>query len=262
MYYKGILKAGVELNITRVKTESLSNRVRESIYEYIKSMDVEKGTKLPREEILAKDLGVSRITVRKALNDLSKEGMIFSIHGKGTFINPIALQMQATLDPDLDFYQIILESGYKADVKLVDFRIEPAKCWEVDKLKATPNDLIINSEKAFYADGNLAIFCVDRFSRVIIDGDISRDDFEASPFNPFKFINIRSEKKLTWYKTELSTVISNQNSKLSSETDCGKPKAYLTCDSIYFDQFNEPMVYSTVYIDTDFIKVNVIRQKI
>lgn len=250
------------MNITRIKTESLSNRVRESIYEYIMSMDIEKNTQLPREEILAKDLGVSRITVRKALNDLAQEGMILRIHGKGTFINPEALQMQATLDPSLDFYQIILESGYKADVKLVDFRIETSNNGEVDKLKVYPNDLIVTSEKAFYADGNLAIFCIDRFPRTIIDGDICRNDFEASPFNPFKFINKRSDKRLIWYKTELSTVISTQNSKLSNYTNYEKTKAFLACESIYFDQCNAPMVYSTVYIDTDLIKVNIIRQKI
>lgn len=250
------------MNITRVKTESLSNKARESIYDYIKSMDPKKGTKLPREEILAKDLGVSRITVRKALNDLAKEGIIFSIHGKGTFINPEALRMQATLDPNLDFYQIILESGYEADSKLVDLKIEPAKDYEVDKLKANPKDLIITSEKVFYANGRLAIYCTDRFPKSIIDGEISRDVFEASNFNPFKFIDKRSEKKLIWYKTELSTVISTQNSRISSYSDYKIPKAFLTCDSVYFDQLNEPMVYSTVYIDTDLIKVNLIRQMI
>lgn len=250
------------MNIARIKTESLSSRVRESIYDYIKSMNVEEGTKLPREEILAKNLGVSRITVRKALNDLAKEGMIFSIHGKGTFINPEALKMQATLDPDLDFYQIILDSGYKADFKLMDLRIEPAKDLEIDKLKADPNALIVKSEKTFYGDGKLAILCIDRFPKSIIEGEISRDEFEVFNYNPFKFVDKRSEKRLTWYKTELSTVISTQNSRISNLTDCREPKAFLSCDSIYFDQYNVPMVYSTVYIDTDIIKVNVIRQKI
>lgn len=250
------------MTIKRIKTAPLSDRVRESIYEYITSMNIVENTKLPREETLAKDLGVSRITVRKALNDLSKEGMIFSIHGKGTFVNPEALQMQATLDPSLDFFQVITDSGYEASVKLIELKIEVAKYGEANKLRINPEDLIVISEKAFYADGNLAIFCIDRFPKAIIEGDISQNDLEASPFNPFKFIYKRSEKKLLWYKTELSTIISTQNDKISSLADSAEPKAFLTCNSIYFDQCNEPMVYSTVYIDTELIKVNVIRQKI
>lgn len=250
------------MSITRIKTESLSNMVRESIYDYIKSMDLDRSTKLPREEILAKDLGVSRITVRKALNDLAKEGIIFSIHGKGTFINPEAFRLQATLDPELDFYQIVQDSGYRPDVKLVDFRIEPAKIEEIEKLKAAQEDYIVTSEKSFYADEKLAIFCIDRFNRSIIEGDISRNDFEAPAFNPFKYISAKSEKKLTWYKTELSTEILTGKSRISSFTKYDKPKAFLTCNSVYFDQCNAPMVYSTVYIDTDIIKVHLLRQKI
>lgn len=250
------------MNITRIKTDSLSNRTRESIYEYIKTMDLKKGTKLPREEILAKELGVSRITVRKALNDLAKEGFIFSIHGKGTFINPEALRPQATLDPDLDFYDIIVESGYSAEVKLVDLKIEPPDSSEIDMLKVDPNGLIVSSEKVFYGDGKLAIYCMDRFPKSIIEGDIKRDEFDEAPFNPFKFISARSEKKLTWYKTKLSTEIITKDSRISCFADYDKPKAFLTCESIYYDQNNEPMVHSTVSIDTDLIKVHLLRQKI
>lgn len=250
------------MNITRIKTDSLSSRTRESIYEYIKTMDLKKGTKLPREEILAKELGVSRITVRKALNDLARSGFIFSIHGKGTFINPEALKPQATLDPDLDFYDIIVESGYSAEVKLVDLKIEPPKSDELDLLMVDSNDLIVNSEKIFYGDGKLAIYCIDRFPKSIVEGEIIRDEFNEAPFNPFKFISTRSDKKLTWYKTKLSTEIITKDCRISQFADYDKPKAFLNCDSIYYDQNNDPMVHSTVYIDTDLIKVNLLRQKI
>lgn len=42
--------------------------------------------RMPSESELGEVFGVSRITVRQALGDLQKEGLIFKIHGKGTFV--------------------------------------------------------------------------------------------------------------------------------------------------------------------------------
>ncbi len=48
---------------------------------------------MPSENEMVRLFGVSRITIRQALNDLQKEGLIFKIHGKGTFVSkPKAVQ--------------------------------------------------------------------------------------------------------------------------------------------------------------------------
>jgi GntR family transcriptional regulator len=248
--------------MTRVKTQSLSDRVREAIYEYIKSMDVKNNTKLPREEILAKNLGVSRVTIRKVLNDLAQEGMIFRIHGKGTFVNSEALQSlhdKATIDPAQDFDKIILNSGYEVNVDVIGFREELAKDIQCSKLKVGAGEKVATVEKVLYADGKFAIFSIYSFPRAIMCEDLSTNDLKISPF---KLLKKRSEKKVTWYKTELSTIISTENSKISSCANYDKPKSLLVSESIYFDQYNVPIVWDTVYIDTDIVKFNVIRQKL
>lgn len=44
------------------------------------------GDKLPSESELCKKYGVSRITVRQTLNLLIQKDMVYSVHGKGTFV--------------------------------------------------------------------------------------------------------------------------------------------------------------------------------
>ncbi|BCU83155.1 trehalose operon repressor [Polycladomyces abyssicola] len=66
------------------------NRRYIQIYEDIKGKILEHhylpGDKLPSENDLCRHYGVSRGTIRRALDLLAEEGMIHSLHGKGVFV--------------------------------------------------------------------------------------------------------------------------------------------------------------------------------
>ncbi|WP_235817521.1 MULTISPECIES: GntR family transcriptional regulator [Gracilibacillus] len=46
--------------------------------------------KLPSERELCEIYNLSRITVRSALQELEREGYIYKLHGKGTFVSPVS----------------------------------------------------------------------------------------------------------------------------------------------------------------------------
>lgn len=72
----------------------ISNHVKEPIYEqitnqiraHILSNELEEGAALPSIRKLAKDLQVSVITTKRAYEELEREGLIYSIVGKGSFV--------------------------------------------------------------------------------------------------------------------------------------------------------------------------------
>ena len=50
-------------------------------------MEYKPGMKIPSERDLSRDLGLSRMTVKNAINKLVDEGILYRIHGSGTFVS-------------------------------------------------------------------------------------------------------------------------------------------------------------------------------
>ncbi|RBB41385.1 GntR family transcriptional regulator [Burkholderia reimsis] len=68
-------------------------------------------SRMPSEHELCAAFSVSRITVRQALGDLQKEGLLFKLHGKGTFVSkPKAFQNVTSLQ---GFAEAMSSMGYE-----------------------------------------------------------------------------------------------------------------------------------------------------
>ena len=64
----------------------LYEQIESDIREKIRTKIYAAGEQIPTEMELCKMYGVSRITVRRALDDLIVEGLLERRHGKGTFV--------------------------------------------------------------------------------------------------------------------------------------------------------------------------------
>ena len=106
-------------NLSQRTAEILSNRIRvEQVYM--------PGDKLPNENVLSEELGVSRTTLREAIRPLVREGLLVVRRGLGTFVNETleqyaegalnvddVLQMKVTLK-DLYEARMIIEPAAAA----------------------------------------------------------------------------------------------------------------------------------------------------
>src|SRR3546814_585741 len=57
-----------------------------NLREHIESGGVEPGEPLPSERELSERMGMSRVTIRKGIQKLIEEGLLFRRHGSGTYV--------------------------------------------------------------------------------------------------------------------------------------------------------------------------------
>ncbi len=96
------------------KKENLSQRTADVLRQMIvHKQTYQVGQKLPNENDLSAQLGISRTTLREAIRILVSEGLLYVERGNGTFVSS---QMDVKTDPQLDIHakKITLRDLYEA----------------------------------------------------------------------------------------------------------------------------------------------------
>lgn len=76
----------MKLIINHSSMQPIYEQIMEQIKIKVMHGDLEENTALPSVRVLAKELKVSALTVKKAYDGLEEEGFVNTIHGKGSFV--------------------------------------------------------------------------------------------------------------------------------------------------------------------------------
>jgi GntR family transcriptional regulator len=99
--------------------------VRERLARLIAGGRWRPGERLPSEPKLARDLGVSRATLRDALRSLEEDGFVTREHGAGTFVT-FRPRLRNNLDVNFGVTQLIRMHGLEPGVAAFTVSTEPA----------------------------------------------------------------------------------------------------------------------------------------
>ncbi len=80
------------MSVPKVTKQS---HTRQQVFDLIQQLGV--GTAIPSERQLSADLGVSRLTVRAALDDLAREGYLVRRRGSGTYVQHPKISQELTI---------------------------------------------------------------------------------------------------------------------------------------------------------------------
>ncbi len=112
------------MELKREAPTPLYVQLKNSLLGQIGSSSLLPHQQLPSERELCEQFGVSRTTVRQAINEMIHEGLVYSRAGKGTFVSEPKINQQ--LRNLTGFSQDVIERGGAPSSQILEARLIPA----------------------------------------------------------------------------------------------------------------------------------------
>ena len=122
--------------------------VRERVREMIDGLEL--GAAIPSERQLSVELGVSRLTVRAALDELVREGHLSRRRGSGTFVTEPKIAQELTMT---SFTDDMIRRGLAPASRTLELRVVPAGARLGQMLHVSPGERIVAAKRLRLADG-------------------------------------------------------------------------------------------------------------
>ncbi len=105
--------------LPRNTAKPLYQQIKDAILDKIRRGEWLAGAKVPSENTLVDELSVSRMTINRALRELTQQGYLERVHGIGTFVT--APPRHASLIEIRDIAEVIQASGntHRSDIRLL-----------------------------------------------------------------------------------------------------------------------------------------------
>ncbi|WP_061938145.1 GntR family transcriptional regulator [Aureimonas sp. AU22] len=128
-------------------------RLQALIRAAVETGDLKPADALPPERDLAESLGVSRVTVRKALAGLAGEGVVEQRQGSGTFVSGGRRKLQQGLSHLTSFSEDMATRGRRTTSDWLLRSLERVTPTEAMQLALSPGDLVCRIHRLRRADG-------------------------------------------------------------------------------------------------------------
>ncbi|MGE0219452.1 GntR family transcriptional regulator [Mycolicibacterium sp.] len=139
------------------------------------------GDRLPSEAELSRQYDVNRLTVRRALNELSQRGLIETVHGKGSFVAPPVLRYNVSAGRDASFTRSMRALGHRVGIRLLSRQTVSSR--ELQAELATGGEILVCTTLRLVDDQpwsrSVTYIGADRFPRLEQEwtGETSLFDF-------------------------------------------------------------------------------------
>jgi GntR family transcriptional regulator len=242
----------------RIKTDSrpLYNQAIDALNRYIELAGLKPGDRLPGEDDLARQLGISRPTLREAMGALECHGIIDRRHGVGTFVTaPVRGSMQGGLEKLESVYSLATDAGIEA--KRDDWIVEPVTAVQevAGNLEVIPGDMVIHVQVTIMEKNRHFVFMSSFVKPAFVDLTGLKNFKHGSLLD---YLIQKDEARLSYTNTHLFSVSADQ--EIARWLHITENHPLLLLEETFFSEVGEPVVWTKNYFITDTVNFHLIRR--
>jgi len=166
----------LEANTTCAIAVSKQEETRDRVLDLIESHEV--GQPIPAERQLAIDLGVSRLTLRAALDDLVRDGYLDRRHGSGTYVTEPKIAQPLTLT---SFSEDMRRRGMTPGSRTLELTSTLAGARLAHRMGVSPEARLFRVKRLRLADSMPMAMEILHVPEALVPG-LTRADFEGRSF--------------------------------------------------------------------------------
>jgi len=146
------------------------SETRERVLDLVDQLGV--GEAIPSERQLSTELGVSRLTVRAALDELVREGYLLRRRGAGTFVSEPKIAQELTMT---SFTEDMRRRGMRPGSKTLDLKVVSARARLGRLLHVSPSEPVVVASRLRLADGETMAIETVHIRASLVPGLAARD---------------------------------------------------------------------------------------
>ena len=214
--------------------EYIINAINESVYQ--------KGMVIPSEDKLAKMFSASRMTARKAIDELVTRGYLHRIKGRGTIVNQY--NVEKTMNVSKGWKETMEASGYHTRTEVLEFCKVPANEIIAKNLNISQNTEVALLRRIRYADV-IPMFIENAYLNLNIFPDIFNISFndESLYYVMEHNYNIRINHV---YQKIYTEKINGDTSKILFGIN---NSVAMVMENTSYDMYTRPIEYTKCYIN-------------
>lgn len=222
----------------RESANPLYNQVVEGIRAKIESGAYKINSKIPTEPELCEEYGVSRITVRRAVEELEAEGLLVRRQGKGTFVTEKAAKVAEKAV--YSFNEACKILGKEASSRVIGARTVKATPEDMEGLSLPDNSRVVEIDRVRYADSDAVL--IERAHFPMAFSYLLESNLKGSIYELLRTYGV----KPSWASKEISLIEADENKASLLGVEQGS--ALILVKEVVYDQKDRPLHVSHLYV--------------
>jgi GntR family transcriptional regulator len=229
--------------------------VRDALLKAMREGDFPDG-RLPPEERLARDMGVSRATSRAALQSLAEDGIVSRRRRHGTVINEQVLRGSVALNRFASFRDLVEQSGFACTVEAIGRGVEAPGAGVAGLIGLGPDEKCLMVERLLRADGEPVVTVVDAVPLPLLRADVGTLTDEESTF---AFIARNTDTAVEHSVLEIVPSVATDDHPPHLGLPAGTPYAELR--EVLFSPGGDAVAFSRIAVDVRRIRLTLARRE-